>query len=186
MGAGGRLGACLQRPCGLSQQRVRDDRLYHRPRAPARCRGKKRGSKEECLGRSRGGLSTKIHATCDAQGRPTAIHLTPGQAPDLDGADALLPGLVATARTVVADKGYDADDRVIAKLEQAKVRIVIPSRRGALRPRRTDWSLYKLRHRIENFFAWLKQYRGIATRYDKRARTFLGAIHLAAALCWLK
>lgn len=130
-------------------------------------------------------MSTKIHATCDAQGRPTALHLTPGQASDLEGADVLLPGLVATVRTVIADKAYDADDRVIARLEQAQVRIVIPSRRGALRPRRTDWSLYKQRHRIENFFARLKQYRGIATRYDKRAATFLGALHLAAALCWL-
>ncbi len=75
-------------------------------------------------GRSKGGLSTKIHATCDALGNPLSFHLTPGQACDLDGSDVLLPGL--QANTVLADKGYDGDARVIDPLEAAGKSVVIP------------------------------------------------------------
>jgi uncharacterized protein YgbK (DUF1537 family) len=77
-------------------------------------------------GRSRGGLSTKIHATVDALGNPTGFHLTPGQAHDLEGADALLPNNEAQA--LIADKAYDAQDRAISPLENAGKGIVIPSR----------------------------------------------------------
>lgn len=63
----------------------------------------------ECIGRSKGGLTTKIHARCDALGNPTGFHLTPGQAHDLKGADVLLPGM--TADTRIADKACDADER---------------------------------------------------------------------------
>ena len=63
--------------------------------------------------------------------------------------------------------------------------MVIPSKSNRIKPRDYDKDLYKARHLIENFFAKLKQYRGIATRYDKRAVNFLGAIYLAAAIIWL-
>lgn len=128
-------------------------------------------------------MSTKIHATCDALGNPTGFHLTPGQACDLDGADVLLDGLGAD--TLLADKGYDADKRVIQRLEQQGKTAVIPPRRHRTHPREYDRDLYGARHLIENFFGKLKQYRGIATRYDKRAQYFLGAIYLAAAVIWL-
>ena len=111
------------------------------------------------------------------------FHLTPGQACDLDGADVLLPVLVAD--TVLADKGYDADERVIQRLEAQGKTAVIPPRCNRRTRREYDRELYKARHLIENFFAKLKQYRGIATRYDKRAVTFLGAIYLAASVIWL-
>jgi transposase len=185
MGEVRRVKARVQEARKRPQQRVCHDRFDHRAGPPTRGRGKKRGAKEECLGRSRGGLSTKIHATCDARGNPTSFHLTPGQAHDLEGADALLPALLESAATVIADKAYDAHERMIVPLKKAHVRIVIPSRSTALRRRRTNRNLYKRRHLIENFFARLKQYRAIATRYDKRACVFLGAIHLAAAVCWL-
>lgn len=128
-------------------------------------------------------MSTKIHATVDALGNPTGFHLTPGQAADLEGADALLPG--TTAETVIADKAYDADERVIEPLEKAGKSVVIPSKSNRKKPRQHDRHLYQARHLIENFFSKLKQYRAIATRYDKRAGSFLGAIHLAATLIWL-
>ena len=130
-------------------------------------------------------MSTKIHTTCDALGNPTGFHLTPGQASDLDGADALLPALVAKIDAVLADKAYDAQERVLAVLEQAGVTIVIPPKANRRHPRTYDKELYKARHLIENFFAQLKQYRALATRYDKRAVSFLGAIHLAAAVILL-
>lgn len=128
-------------------------------------------------------MSTKIHATCDALGNPTGFHLTPGQACDLDGADVLL-GLIA-ADTVLADKGYDADERVIERLEAQGKTAVIPPKRHRKAPREYDRELYKARHLIENFFAKLKQYRAIATRYDKLAETFLSAIYMAASVIWL-
>lgn len=128
-------------------------------------------------------MSTKIHATTDALGNPLSFHLTPGQACDLDGSDLLLPKL--TAQTILADKGYDADRRVITLLIAQGKTVVIPSRSNRIEPREYDRDLYKDRHLIENFFAKLKQYRGIATRYDKLAVNFLGAIYLAAAVIWL-
>ena len=128
-------------------------------------------------------MSTKIHATVDALGNPTGFFLTPGQACDLDGSDVLLADVPAD--TVIADKAYDADDRVIRPLEQAGKTAVIPPRRTRKNPRPYDEELYKARHLIENFFARLKQYRAIATRYDKTARNFLAAIYLAAAVVWL-
>lgn len=128
-------------------------------------------------------MSTKIHATTDALGNPLSFHLTPGQACDLDGSDLLLPKLIAPI--ILADKGYDAHRRVITPLTAQGKTVVIPSKSNRIAPREYDKDLYKARHLIENFFARLKQYRGIATRYDKRAVNFLGAIYLAAAVIWL-
>jgi len=128
-------------------------------------------------------LSTKIHATVDALGNPTGFVLTPGQACDLEGADVLLP--MVEAQTVLADKGYDADERVIRLLEQAGKTVVIPPKRNRKDQREYDKELYKSRHLIENFFCKLKQFRAIATRYDKTARNFLAAVYLAASAIWL-
>ena len=116
-------------------------------------------------------------------GNPTGFLLTPGQAHDLQGADTLLKDTPAQA--VIADKAYDAHSRLIKPLQDKGKTVVIPSRVTNRQPREHDRDLYKARHLIENFFARLKQYRAIATRYDKTARNFLGAVHLAAAMVWL-
>ncbi len=128
-------------------------------------------------------MSTKIHAMVDALGNPTAFFLTPGQAHDLEGADALLPQMQADA--LLADKAFDADQRVIEPLLAAGKKLVIPPKRNRKVQRTFDREMYKARHLMENFFCKLKQYRAIATRYDKTARNFLAAIHLAAAIIWL-
>ena len=94
--------------------------------------------------------------------------LSPGQAHDLEGADALLPDLAAA--TLIADKAFDAEERVLKPLERAGKAAVIPPKSNRKEPRPYDKDLYKARHLIENFFARLKQFRAIATRYDKRAR----------------
>jgi len=94
-----------------------------------------------------------------------------------------LPDLAADA--LIADKAFDAEERVIQPLERAGKAAVIPSKTSRKSPRLYDKELYKARHLIENFFAKLKQFRAIATRYDKRASHFLAAIHLAAAAIWL-
>ena len=116
-------------------------------------------------------------------GNPTGFHLTAGQAQDLEGADVLLDDV--EAELFLADKAYDADERVLERLESKECKAVIPPKANRNEQRKYDKELYKARHLIENFFQKLKQYRAIATRYDKTARNFLGAIHLAAAVVWL-
>jgi transposase len=138
---------------------------------------------DEAIGLSRGGLSTKIHALVDALGNPLAFLLTAGQAHDLVGADALLPQMAADQ--LIADKAFDADARVREPLARAGKSAVIPPRPNRLAPADFDRHLYKERHLVENFFCKLKQFRAIATRYDKTARNFLAAVHLAAAIIWL-
>jgi transposase len=119
----------------------------------------------------------------DALGNPLKILLTAGQVHDLAGADALVPGMEAKA--LLADKAFDADERVIQPLEAAGKTAVIPSKSHRKNPRAFDKTLYEARHLIENFFCWVKQFRAIATRYDKTARNFLAAFHMVAVMCWL-
>jgi len=109
--------------------------------------------------------------------------LTPGQAHDLQGADVLLPQLEAF--TIIADKAYDADERVLLPLALAGKTVVIPPKSNRKMQREYDKELYKARHLIENFFLKLKQYRAIATRYDKTDTNFLAAIYAAASIILL-
>ena len=101
----------------------------------------------------------------------------------MDGADVLLPEIKGEA--ILGDKAYDADARVIDVMKEKGVEVVIPSKSNRKEVREYDRFLYKSRHLIENFFAKLKQYRAIATRYDKRSVNFLGAIYLVASVVWL-
>ena len=89
------------------------------------------------------------------------------------------------ASTLLADKAYDADERVIEPLRAAGKTAVIPSKSNRKVQRPHDQDLYEARHLIENFFCRIKQFRAIATRYDKRAINFLAGIYLAATLVWL-
>ena len=89
------------------------------------------------------------------------------------------------AAVLIADKAYETDDRVLKPLAGSGKSAVIPPRQNRTAPRQFDEALYQTRHLIENFFCKLKQFRGIATRYDKTARNFLAALHLAAATIWL-
>jgi len=119
----------------------------------------------------------------DALGNPLSFFLTGGQVHDLEGADALLPHMKAD--TVLGDKAFDADERVIEPLLAAGKTPVIPPRRSRKTRRNFDKEMYKARHLIENFVCKLKQFRAIATRYDKTARNFLAGIHLAASVILL-
>lgn len=128
-------------------------------------------------------MTTKIHTRTDALGNPTGFYLTGGAAHDLCGSDELLD--VNISQTWLADSAYDADARVIEPIEAAQGNAVIPPKCHRLQPRDFDKELYKDRHLIENFFAKIKQYRAIATRYDKLACHFLSAIHLVSWVIWL-
>ena len=139
--------------------------------------------KDQAIGRSKGGLSTKIHTRIDALGNPTGFYLTAGQAHDLNGADVLLD--LSLSQTWLMDKAYNSEDRVIDPIRKNNGQVVMPAKSNAIDQRDYDQHLYKARHLIENFFARLKQYRGIATRYDKLAQNFLSAIYLASTIIWL-
>jgi transposase len=119
----------------------------------------------------------------DALGNPLGFFLTGGEAHDLVGADHLLPTMEAD--TLIADKAFDADSRVLEPLAAAGKTAVIPPRAHRSSPRDFDRQLYGERHLIENFFARIKQFRAIATRYEKTARNFLAAVQLVASVVWL-
>jgi transposase len=95
----------------------------------------------------------------------------------------LLPAVVADP--VIADTAFDADTRVLQPLQRAGKTAVMPPKSNRKVQRPYDKELYKARHLIENFFARLKQYRAIATRYDKRAKIFLAAVYMVASILWL-
>ena len=128
-------------------------------------------------------MSTKIHTLVDALGNPVGFHLTGGEVHDLVGADRLLPEM--QAGILIADKAFDADGRVIEPLTSAGKVAVIPPKANRKAPRDYDRHIYKARHLIENFFAKIKQFRAIATRYEKTVRNFLAAVHLVASIVWL-
>jgi transposase len=152
-------------------------------RAHQHSAGAQKSGEDQAIGRSRGGLSTKIHALVDALGNPIDFFLTGGEAHDLVGADQLLPTMEAD--TLIADKAFDADARVLEPLAAAGKTAVIPPRSNRSSPRDYDRELYAARHLIENFFAKIKQFRAIATRYEKTARNFLAAVQLVASVVWL-
>ena len=136
------------------------------------------------MGRSRGGLTTKIHALVDAEGRPVRIALTPGQAHDGTAAGGLLTDL-EPGTTLLADRAYDSD----AIRQQAKEQGVwanIPPKRNRKRTFAFSSWVYRQRNLVERFFNKLKQFRGIATRYDNDPDNFLAAIKLASARIWMR
>ncbi len=162
-----------------------DDRLDHRARSSARRRRTpvKRGADAQGLGRSRGGLSTKIHAAGDALGLPVRLIASPGQRNDIAYAHELIYGF--QAECTIADKGYDAN-HLIDKIVEMQAAIVIPPKRNRKDQRPYDADLYKERNIIERFFSKLKQFRRVATRYDKLLANFMGFVKLAAIAIWLK
>ena len=111
-----------------------------------------------------------------------ALSLTPGQAADITQAAALLDQVEPEA--FLADKGYDSD-ALIQTLEERDITPVIPSKANRRQARKTDFALYRERNLVERFFNKLKHFRAIATRYDKLARNFLGAVQLACAIILL-
>ncbi|MDR6100248.1 transposase [Agrobacterium larrymoorei] len=135
------------------------------------------------MGRSRGGLTTKIHALVDADGRPVRLELTAGQAADAPVAEKLLSDLRPGA-TILADKAYDTDAiRNFAK--QSKCWATIPAKANRKQTFSfTRWTYCK-RNLVERFFNRIKQMRGLATRYDRRADHYMAALKLAATRIWI-
>jgi len=138
-----------------------------------------RGGGAEDLGRSRGGLTTKIHALVDDRGRPLCFLLTPGQAADRRHALALLEGV--TFAHLIGDRGYDTD-AIRDWCAEHEIEAVIPSRRNRKVPIPHDRQAYQKRHRVENLFCRIKDFTRIVLRKCKTSRSYAGFISLAFAL----
>src|ERR1019366_7708342 len=150
-------------------------------RAPQHAAGaKKRGLK---IRRSRGGLSTKIHMAVRGLGCPVRFTLTAGQKGDAPQAAGLIEGL--PAEVVMADTAYDADhlrQAIAAKGALA----VIPNNPSRALKYPLDKHLYAQRHLVECCFSKLKQFRRVATRFEKTARNYQAVVTLAAIILWMR
>jgi transposase len=142
------------------------------------------GNKLQDMGRSRGGLTSKIHAVVDADGLPVRLGLTPGEAHDNRLCSVLLAQLQPRT-TLLADRGYDADlIREFARQKGAWANI--PPKRNRIEPICFSACLYRARNLVERFFNKIKQCRRIATRYDKLAANYLAFVKLASIPLWLR
>jgi transposase len=147
-------------------------------------RRRKRGERTQAIGRSRGGRTTKIHALTDSECRPLAFLLTGGNVADCTAADILLDRMPATS-ILHGDKGYDSN-AVRRKIEDMGAAPNIPPKANRRWKNCFSPTLYRDRNAIERMFGRIKDYRRIATRYDKLARNFLAAVCIVATICyWL-
>lgn len=143
------------------------------------------GSQAQAIGPSRGGRTTKVHALVDGRGRALKLLLTAGNVVDITVAPALVANLdESTCGALVADKVYDSDG--LRRLLLTKGIFPCLSLNRSRRARRPfHRGFYRLRHRVENFFAAIKRHRRVATRYDKLAASFLAFVSLSAILHWV-
>jgi transposase len=161
-------------------------RLDHRAGTPARGRGEKKDRQaDDALGRSRGGYTTKIHLACTDEDTAVAVTLTAGQAGDAPQFNRLFAAAharVPDADEVVTDLGYDSH-AIRATVLAAGLAPQVPSKRTAVEPWPVWDESYRERNRVERLFAKLKQFRAVATRYDKLGDSFLATIQ--TALCFI-
>ncbi|MGR3373256.1 MAG: IS5 family transposase [Pseudooceanicola nanhaiensis] len=143
-----------------------------------------KGGRDRLIGRTKGGMNTKLHAVSDSIGRPIRFFITAGQVSDYTGARALL-GSLPQANWLLGDRGYDAD-WLRKDLMDRGITPCIPRRKSRDKPVRYDKRRFKRRNRIEIMFGRLKDWRRVATRYNRCPKVFLSAIALAAiVLFWL-
>ncbi|MCJ9696039.1 IS5/IS1182 family transposase [Rhizobium anhuiense] len=152
-------------------------------RAHQHAAGGKKGAEDQALGRSRGGLSTKIHMAVRGLGCPVRFTLTAGQKGDAPQADALIEGLPADI--IMADTAYDSNHLRNAIADKGAV-AVIPNNPSRARKYPLDKHLYAQRHLIECCFSKLKQFRRVATRFEKTAENYLAVVTIAATMLWIR
>ncbi|WP_279483200.1 IS5 family transposase [Aureimonas sp. SK2] len=169
---------------GADPRTVMIDATYLKAHRTASSRAVKKGGLGRLIGRTKGGMNTKLHAVADTNGRPLSFFLTAGPVSDDTGAAALLDDL-PKAQWLLGDRGYDADwfrDAVQAK----GIKPCISGRKSRNAPVRHDERRYRRHNRIEIMFGRLKDWRRVATRYDRCPTVFFSAIALAATvLFWL-
>jgi transposase len=145
------------------------------------------GQAAQALGRSRGGFSTKIHAGCVDEQTGVSLALTGGERNDMPGFALVfhqIPSEHALEHAIM-DKGYDSN-QIRETRQDEEINAVIPPKSNRKETIEYDKDIYKLREKVERFFNKLKQYRRIATRYDKLGSIFLAFIHIVASLLIIK
>jgi transposase len=168
-----------------SSRRGTCHRFHDRAGAPACSRCKRGNQKHQALGRSRGGFSTKIHLRTNAKGDPLTFELTGGEAHEVKGYEALIELHDVAPDKLLGDKGYDSDE-IRDDLTMRGIEPVIPPRSNRKTPIEYDHEAYKRRNLIERCVNRLKQFRRIATRYEKTARAYLSMLSISAARLWIK
>jgi transposase len=136
------------------------------------------------MGRSRGGLTTKIHAVVDANGNPFHLKLTEGQAHDGRSADDMLDS-VGKGQTLLADRAYDSDALRNTLAERGAKANIKPMPNRVNIPK-FNKKLYRKRNLVERFFNKLKHFRAIATRFEKHGANYLALVKLASARIWMR
>lgn len=136
------------------------------------------------MGRSRGGLTTKVHALVDAEGLPIALKLTEGQAHDGRSATDMFD-TVQAGHTLLADRAYDSDALRDMLLKRGAWGNIKPMKGRNRKPPFSGW-VYRRRNAVERFFNKIKHFRAVATRYDKRDDNFLASVKLASLRIWLR
>jgi len=135
------------------------------------------GQASQAMGRTKGGLNTKIHAVINARSQAVVIALSGGNQADISLAEELTECLPENS-TLIGDKAYDSS--TLRQTAATKgIKTCIPGRSNRTTTVPFSATLYRRRHRVENFFERIKRYRRVATRYDKLAETFLGFVCLA-------
>ena len=143
-----------------------------------------RGADSQAIGKSRAGNTTKIHLAVDSYGLPIEFTVTGGEVHDSTAASELIEPL-PPAKAVLADKGYDSG-KIREQIKNKGANAVIPRRSNSIIGNADmDWSLYRHRHLVENAFARLKHFRGLATRYDKLKRNYESVVAMACGFLWL-
>lgn len=136
------------------------------------------------MGRSRGGLTTKIHALVDGNGLPILLKLTEGQAHDGRSAADMLDGL-GPGQVLLADRGYDSDELRARLIKQGAWANVKPMPNRVNVPAFSPF-LYRYRNLVERFFNKIKHFRAVATRFEKHDANYLAIVKLAAAKIWMR
>lgn len=136
------------------------------------------------MGRSRGGLTTKIHALVDANGNPIVLKLTEGQAHDGKSAADMLDS-VGAGQTLLADRAYDSDGLRKTLADRGAWANIKPMPHRVNLPAFSQF-LYRFRNLVERFFNKLKHFRAIATRFEKHDANYLALVKLAAARIWMR
>ena len=131
------------------------------------------------MGRSRGGLTTKLHAIVDGLGNPVDFLLSPGNDADCTHAIELLSKVDIAGSNILGDRAYGSEE-IRYYITESRAVYTIPPKSNIKEPWPVDWWLYKERHLVECFFQKLKWFRRIATRYDKLDNSFLAFVYLAS------
>lgn len=182
-------GICARMMAGLAaghgeEKNVTIDAAYLKAHRTAASMCLKKGGRGRLIGRTKGGMKSKLHAICDSQGRPLDLFVTAGQVCDYIGARVSLSSL-PKVDWLLGDRGYDAD-WLRETVQDNRIRACIPGREQRKKTVKYDKRRYKRRNRIEIMFGRLKDWRRVATRYDRCPKVFLSAIALAAnVIYWL-